>query len=315
MKSRRNHDSRQSSEQGYILLVLLLFIALLTIAATAIAPSIVFQVKRDREEELIHRGVQYSRAVRHYFKKFNRYPSKIEDLESTNNYRCLRKRYKDPITGGDFKLLHLGEVQMALAPAGVGGLTPSVNAGSGPGNQLGQSGSGFGGGNFGATQPGPGAGTASPGGTNVSDSAATSSGAVNSSDQSDSGSTNATTVRPGGANSIETGNDTDKVQTFGGGPIVGVVSTSKAQSIREFNKKDHYNKWLFIYDPQSDRGGLLNTPAQPALQGAVSLGQPGAPGVPSSGFGSQAPGAPGSPFGGGMQQPPPQNTPPAQEQP
>src|SRR5207248_1929301 len=56
-------------------------------------------------------------------------------------------------------------------------------------------------------------------------------------------------------------------QVFGGGPIVGVASTSKKQSIREFNKKNHYNDWQFIYDPSSDRGGLLSTPAQPALQG------------------------------------------------
>ena len=44
---------------------------------------------------------------------------------------------------------------------------------------------------------------------------------------------------------------------FGGGPILGVASTSKAKTIREFNKKNHYNEWLFIYDPNSDRGGLL----------------------------------------------------------
>ena len=36
---------------------------------------------------------------------------------------------------------------------------------------------------------------------------------------------------------------------FGGGPIVGVASTSKAQTIREFNHKNHYNQWQFIYDP------------------------------------------------------------------
>ena len=40
---------------------------------------------------------------------------------------------------------------------------------------------------------------------------------------------------------------------FGGGPIVGVASTSKAKSIREFNHKNHYNDWQFIYDPTMDR--------------------------------------------------------------
>jgi type II secretory pathway pseudopilin PulG len=87
------------SERGYILITLILFVSLLTIAATIMLPVVAFQVKRDREEELIHRGVQYSRAMKHYVKKFGRYPTRLEDLENTNQVRFLRKRYKDPITG------------------------------------------------------------------------------------------------------------------------------------------------------------------------------------------------------------------------
>jgi hypothetical protein len=60
---------------------------------------------------------------------------------------------------------------------------------------------------------------------------------------------------------------------FGGGPIVGVSSISKNQSIREFNHKNHYDKWQFIYDPSMDRGGLITTPAQPALQVTAPLQQ------------------------------------------
>ena len=92
----------------------MLVITVLAIAATAVAPGIAFQIRRDREEELIHRGVQYSRAIRRYVKKFGRYPTRIEELENTNNMRFLRKRYKDPVTGQDFKPLHLGEVQTAF---------------------------------------------------------------------------------------------------------------------------------------------------------------------------------------------------------
>ena len=79
-----------------------------------IVSSITFDIKRDREEEMIHRGVQYSRAIRAYYKKFSRYPAKIEDLENTNQMRFLRKRYKDPLTGKDFKLLHYGEAKMSM---------------------------------------------------------------------------------------------------------------------------------------------------------------------------------------------------------
>jgi type II secretory pathway pseudopilin PulG len=97
----RIRSSHRRFEQGYILLMLMLFITLLAIAAAAVAPSIAFRVKRDREEELIHRGTQYSRAIRRYVKKTGRYPSRLEDLENTNNIRFLRKRYKDPVTGKD----------------------------------------------------------------------------------------------------------------------------------------------------------------------------------------------------------------------
>src|SRR6266581_7320812 len=113
------------SEQGYILLMLMLFVALLALAAGALAPTITFQVRRDREEEMIHRGVQYSRAIRRYVKKTGRYPARLEELENTNNIRFLRKRYKDPITTKDFKLLHVGEVQLTgmagMAGAALGG--------------------------------------------------------------------------------------------------------------------------------------------------------------------------------------------------
>ena len=107
-------NPHRRSERGYILITLILFVALIAIAAMVTAPMIAFQVKRDREEELIHRGVQYSRAMKHFVKKFGRYPTRIEELENTNQIRFLRKRYKDPITGNDFKILHMGDVQLSF---------------------------------------------------------------------------------------------------------------------------------------------------------------------------------------------------------
>src|SRR5579863_5981269 len=132
------------TERGYILITLILFVALLAIAAVVMAPVIAFQVKRDREEELIHRGVQYSRAMKHFVKKFGRYPTRIEELENTNQLRFLRKRYKDPITGKDFKILHMGDVQLSFGAPGLAGATPvnGLNPGAagvpgGPGGQAG----------------------------------------------------------------------------------------------------------------------------------------------------------------------------------
>src|SRR5215470_1296519 len=121
MSLRSPASLRKSRQRGYVLLILLLSVALLSIGFLAMVESIEFQVKRDREEELIHRGVQYSRAVRRFFKKFGRYPTRIEELENTNNVRFLRKRYKDPMnrdpkTGQerDFKILHLQDVRISF---------------------------------------------------------------------------------------------------------------------------------------------------------------------------------------------------------
>ena len=58
---------------------------------------------------------------------FGRYPAKIEDLELTSQQRFLRKRYKDPITGKDFRLLHYGEAKLALGGMG-GGMIPGASA-------------------------------------------------------------------------------------------------------------------------------------------------------------------------------------------
>src|SRR5438132_13698256 len=164
LQFRRQAIRPHSRERGYILLTLMLMTVALVIAAAAVLPSISFEIRRDREEELIHRGVQYSRAIRSYYKKFGRYPTRIEELESTNNLRFLRKRYKDPVTGQDFKLLHFGEVKLTLsAPiAGVSNLNgPNSMNGPGamnsPGGLNSPSGSLGAGGNFGSTQSGFGA--------------------------------------------------------------------------------------------------------------------------------------------------------------
>ena len=226
MKSRAATKGRRHSQRGYVLLTLMLFTALLAIAAAAVAPSIALQVKRDREEELIHRGVQYSRAIRRYVKKFGRYPTQLSELENTNQLRFLRKRYKDPVTGKDFKLLHLGEVQL-VSGGRIAGATP---VGQQPG-----------------VPQGPAAIAAQAQGVNPGN-------PQNQPQNQDADSQN-------GQNS----GDKLSSQVFGGGPIVGVVSVSKDKTVREFNKKNHYNDWQFIYDPSTDRGGLLNTPAQPPL--------------------------------------------------
>jgi len=255
---------RRSTQQGYILLTLMLFVALLAIGAAVVAPSITFQVRRDREEELIHRGTQYSRAVRRYFKKFGRFPVRLEELDNTNNMRFLRKRYKDPITGQDFKVLHLNEVKLNFGAGLVGVNPPGVPTLGGAAMQnpaLVAAAAGA----MANTQSNINLNPAQAGGDNSSSSPNSAQGSSGNARSSGN---------PGSPANPSSGPFSGP--TFGGGPIVGVVSTSEKDTIREFNKKNHYNQWQFIYDPGSDRGGLLNTPAQPPLQNAVQTVQPGA---------------------------------------
>jgi len=126
MKVPPHLSRRRTPEQGYVLIVILLMLAILVIAVTAIAPREATQIRRDREAEAIHRGQEYAKAVKRFYRKFGRYPTRIEELESTNNMRFLRRRYKDPISGEDFVLLHYG--QQKTLPRGLFGAPPGAGA-------------------------------------------------------------------------------------------------------------------------------------------------------------------------------------------
>ena len=96
-----------------MLLTVLFMAALLVIGLAVSLPRQAFEGQRQREDDLIYRGRQYSRAVELYFRKFKRYPANLEDLENTNNVRFLRRRYVDPITKeSEWRVIHIG-------PAGV----------------------------------------------------------------------------------------------------------------------------------------------------------------------------------------------------
>ncbi len=294
------------------MLTLLLAMALMIIFAAAIVPSITFDIKRDREEEMIHRGTQYSRAIRAYYKKFGRYPTKIEDLESANNLRFLRKRYKDPITGQDFKLLHFGEVKLTLS-GGIGGGT--IPGASGIGNGGLTPSGGF-------SQPSAFGGNAGLANSNSSLGQNQQAGG-NQAAGSDASAADGTGANPAGPGTGANGNSGDQLAgvTFGGGPIVGVASISKKSTIREFNHKKKYNEWQFVYDPATDSGFLIKTPNQPQQLGFGQQGMPNLNGQSNgtNSFGTGLPPAgmqnnPNLPPSGGYGTPNPPSNPPPQQQ-
>jgi type II secretory pathway pseudopilin PulG len=93
------------AQAGFSLPALIFFMTAVSIAIAAAVPVYQFQAKRELEEELIFRGGEYTRAIQKYQRKFGVYPNSIEQLVSTNGLRFLRRAYKDPITGKDFRLL------------------------------------------------------------------------------------------------------------------------------------------------------------------------------------------------------------------
>src|ERR1700749_2622216 len=102
----------------------MLTMAIMIIASTAAAPRVVQQMKRDREAEMIHRGTEYARAIKKFYKKNGRYPASLDDLDK-GQIRFLRKRYKDPLTkDGKWKMLNYGDIQSLLNAAAPG--TPAA---------------------------------------------------------------------------------------------------------------------------------------------------------------------------------------------
>ena len=102
--------ARPATEQGFMLLGLIVAIAIILIALSVAASKAAFTLRRDREAESVRRANQYVLAIRRYYAKFKHYPSSIEQLEGTNNIRYLRQQYVDPLTGkADYRLIPVGQ--------------------------------------------------------------------------------------------------------------------------------------------------------------------------------------------------------------
>jgi type II secretory pathway pseudopilin PulG len=238
---------------------LLIAMSIMAVMMTVAMPVWKHQIQREREEELVFRGMQYVHAIALFQRKYaNAFPPNVDVLVEQ---RFLRKKYKDPITNDDFTLL----------PAGAGSPTPGQTPGRGtppPGGRRGPGAPPTRGttvapqptrGTTVATQPqsgqrGGGTGTGSAGAGNLR------------------GVSPIGTPGAGGGTTAGVG---------------GVASKSKNQSIRLYNGRGHYNEWAFMYQPQvqAGRGGDPGT-AQPG-QIAPPPGRRGGPGTQPGGPGQR----------------------------
>lgn len=305
------------SQRGYVLLAILFALTLLIIGLAAAAPRVTTALRRQKEEDLIRRGNQYALAIRRFYKKFGRYPANIDQLENTNNIRFLRRKYLDPLTGkDDWKPIQYGQARPSLGFFGqklvtIGGQSPA--------------GAGIGGSSINGPSGGPlsnSAGASAPGGIGVGTSSTATStspfstGPGTSPLSSGTGASSspfsngpATGTSPTGAPAGPAGTagnplSTDQLgqTTFGGGAIVGFSVPSQKESLKEYEGKNHYNEWQFVYDPTLDttlRGGGVGG------AGAIPGNTPGGvnPGLNFPGGNPMSPGNPTTPTGPGAAAP------------
>ena len=251
------HKSRQCDEAGYALLMAIFLVATMILIVSAAAPSILTQGRREKEAEMVWRGEQYERAIGMYYRKFGKYPNKIEDLTNqTNGVRFLRQAYADPMNkeDGSWRFIYV------TVPGGqlIGSLkqTSLLQNSLGISNVLGGA-NPFGAGLQPLSAPGQGVagGPGGPGGPGAQGPQAQQTNSAAS------------------PNPLES-----QPQTLGGtivgGNIIGVGSKINKPSFRVYLGGDTYQKWEFIWNPN----GQLAAPGQtPANQNANPTGAPGGP--------------------------------------
>ncbi len=100
---------RRHREGGYALLFVSALAASVAVMLYMEIPRVAFEAQRDKEQLLVDRGEQYTRAIKLYVRKYNRFPADIAALENTQSIRFLRRQYVDPMTGKkEWRLIHVG---------------------------------------------------------------------------------------------------------------------------------------------------------------------------------------------------------------
>ena len=280
-----------SGEEGFLLVAMIFAVAVILIFLAVAAPTVAKDLQREREVETVHRGNQYVRSIRLYYRKFGHYPTSIDQLVESNNIRFLRKKYVDPMTGkDDWRIIHVGENKTTVTGffgQPLAGLNTSGGLGSASGMVSNTGGSTTGGTTTGggSTSDGsqsafsnPGSGNSSGSSNNSSNSPFSSGSSFGSSSSDSSSSTNT----PGGSSPTST--DATKFGG-GGGPIMGVSSQSPKTSIISIREKTTYNTWEFIYDPRIEalyKGNPLGGSVG-SSNGGNAFGQQNGIGTPATG--------------------------------
>ncbi len=98
-----------SSKGGFTYIAALVIVVVMGIMLGAMGQSMRTVMQREREKELIFRGLQYRDAIERWTRKGPMPLKDIKDLlkdpRSAAGERLIRRLYADPMTGKDFKVL------------------------------------------------------------------------------------------------------------------------------------------------------------------------------------------------------------------
>lgn len=89
----------RARERGYTLVAVAVIVTVLSIAVAMVLPAWSAQIQRDREEELVFRGLQYAEAIRVFQRRFGRFPNTLSELIEVKP-RSIRRMWTEPLTEG-----------------------------------------------------------------------------------------------------------------------------------------------------------------------------------------------------------------------
>lgn len=207
-------------QAGFNLVVLSVLAVVFSVGLAAVLPAVSTAIRRDKEEELIFRGLQYAEAIRVFQARNGRYPVRLEELVEIHP-RAARQLWADPMTkDGKWGLIY------ATAPGQAG--QPGMGPGQVPGlegRQGGISGSGV---------------------APVGVSSAMNNSQFDAADEDDDGG--------GGSGRVSRRERQIRRRagldgTLGGGPIIGVHSLSDEEALKSFaGGGAKYSDWKFTPD-------------------------------------------------------------------
>ncbi len=108
--------SRSRGDRGYTLVAVIVAVTVLNVLLAVALPLWSQRIQRQKEEELIARGLQYAQAIQVFQTRFGRLPVRLEELIEVKP-RSIRQLWKDPMTkDGKWGLIFQGANGATVTP-------------------------------------------------------------------------------------------------------------------------------------------------------------------------------------------------------